>query len=132
MRRMIAIVQGSLQAFIGIGAVISGGMLFLAPDGSLMRMPLELLIGSPFKNFLIPGLILFLFIGILPLITAVLSFLRHRWAGYASGVSSLGLIIWIFTEVSMIGGGHWLQNLYFALGILGLSLAFLQIERSLK
>jgi hypothetical protein len=30
------------------------------------------------------------------------------------------LMIWIFVQVSMIGGGNWLQYLYFVLGVLQL------------
>lgn len=38
-----------------------------------------------------------------------------RVAGVFFGV---GLMIWIFVQVSMIGGGHWLQYSYFFLGLL--------------
>jgi hypothetical protein len=54
-----------LHLLIGIGALISGTLLFVAPDGRLM-MPLDVLKGSPFNDFLIPGIILFVFVGIIP------------------------------------------------------------------
>jgi hypothetical protein len=55
-----------LQALLGIGALASGGLLMLGPDGSLMHMPLSLIQKSPFSNFFIPGLVLFTFLGIYP------------------------------------------------------------------
>ena len=41
----------------------------------------------------------------------------------------LGLMIWIFVQASLIGGGHWLQYLYFALGTAEVSLAVLLLDR---
>jgi hypothetical protein len=45
-----------LMLVLGIGAVVSGPMLFLAPDGSLMQLPMEELAGTPFSDYLIPGI----------------------------------------------------------------------------
>jgi cytochrome b561 len=49
---------------------------------------------------------------------------RH-WSWAAAFVFGLALMIWITTQVAMIGGGSWLQPLYFGVGlaILALSLA---------
>jgi hypothetical protein len=47
---------------IGVGALVSGAMLFLAPDGHLLGWTVEMLKGTPFPNYFAPGLILFLFI----------------------------------------------------------------------
>jgi hypothetical protein len=47
----------------------------------------------------------------------VLSFLRHRYAGEV-GIALGGLLIaWIVVQVAMIGLVHWLQPLYFGLGV---------------
>ena len=59
-----------LQFFLGFGAVISGGLLIAAPNGSLMQMPLSMLASSPFSNFLIPGIILFSLLGVYPVAVA--------------------------------------------------------------
>jgi hypothetical protein len=59
-----------LQFMLGIGAFFGGGALVLSPDGTLLRMPMELLRYSPFHSFLIPGIILLSVLGVLPLITA--------------------------------------------------------------
>jgi hypothetical protein len=48
-------------------------------------------------------------------------------------VLGIGLMIWIFVQVNMIGGGHILQYSYFALGVVETSLSFLiqdQLSRS--
>jgi hypothetical protein len=60
-----------LHIFLAIGALFGGGVLIISPDGSILSMPLSMLENSPFNNFLIPGLILFVGLGMLPLITAI-------------------------------------------------------------
>ncbi len=79
--------------------------------------------GSPFHNFLVPGIILLFVNGVGQLAAGYLTFRRHVLAGYAGGAFGLGLIIWIFVQVSMIGGGHILQYGYFFLGIAETALA---------
>ena len=44
---------------------------------------------------------------------------------------SLGLVIWIFVQVTLIGGGAWIQNLYFCFGIMQTTFAFF-IDRALR
>ena len=131
MKRIAYFSEGVLQALIGIGAVICGALLIIAPDGHYLQMPLDLLGNSPFRNFLIPGLILFLVNGVGNLISSVLCFRMHRIAGFSGLFFGFGLIIWLFVQVNMIGGGSWLQYLYFVLGILLLLLgiAMRELER---
>jgi hypothetical protein len=117
MRRALFISEGILQFFIAPGAIISGLFMILAPDGSLMKMPLTMLSGTPFRDFLVPGIILFTVNGLGNLLSGVLSFRRHKLAGFAGITFGLGLMIWIFVQVSLIGGGSWLQYLYFGLGM---------------
>lgn len=57
----------ALLAFLGLGAIGGGAVLIISPSGKLMGMPLAMLDTSPFSNFLIPGIILFLVLGLLPM-----------------------------------------------------------------
>lgn len=132
MSRPIALVEGIFQALIGLSAVPSGIMLMAFPDGSPFGkplMPLSMLKGSPFSSFFLPGLILFGVIGLGHLVAAAMTFRRRRLCAPAGAVMGLGLMIWIFVQVSMIGGGHWLQYLYFALGTAEVTLAVLLLMR---
>jgi hypothetical protein len=94
-------------------------------------MPLDILKSSPFHNFLIPGVILFLVNGVGNIVSAVLCFRIQRIAGFAGMFFGFGLMIWLFVQVSLIGGGHWLQYVYFILGIIQLLLgiAMRELER---
>ena len=86
----------------GLGGLAGGLSLSVRPDGSIMQMSTSLLDGSPFHDFLIPGLILMLVLGVLPLVAAVGLWLGRRWAWYAAFVVGCGLMIWILVEITII------------------------------
>jgi len=131
MKRTVYVVQGVLQMLIGVGAIASGALMVIAPDGRLMQMPVDMLKGSPFQNYLIPGIILLLIHGVGNTASAVFCFRRRRLAGFAGMFFGFALVIWLFVQVSMIGGGHWLQTLYFALGVtlIAFGIALRELER---
>ena len=128
MKRAVYFAEGVLQSLIGTGAVICGALLIIGPDGRYLQMPIDMLSKSPFRNFLIPGLILFLVNGVGNVVSAVLCFKMHRNAGFGGMFFGFGLIIWLFVQINMVGGGSWLQYLYFVLGILELLLGIVMRE----
>jgi hypothetical protein len=66
--RGIARLAVVLEIFLGLGALGGGGLFILAPDGHLLGMTTRMLAGTPFHSFLVPGIILFAFIGVTPLL----------------------------------------------------------------
>lgn len=114
-----------LQGFVAVSAVPSGLLMMISPRGGLFEMPPSMLEGSPFGNFFWPGLLLFVIIGLGHAAALILSLKRHRLFGPAAAVMGLVLMIWIYVQVNMIGGGHWLQYLYFTAGTGEVSLAVL-------
>ena len=118
MKKRIYILEGILQMFIGVGAVICGFLLIIEPSGKLIQLPIELLSNSPFENYLIPGLILFLVNGIGNVFGSILSFTKNRYSGYAGVFFGSALIIWIMVQVIMIGLSSLLQPFYLILGFL--------------
>lgn len=58
----------ALLAFLGLGAMGGGAIFIISPSGKLFGMPLSMLDKTPFSNFLIPGIILFLVLGIAPIL----------------------------------------------------------------
>ena len=121
-----------LLLFQGVSALIGGSVLILDPSGGIIGMSTAALQGSPFANYLIPGLILFCVLGVLPMITAyglwrrpslaVLTsvertFEKH-WSWVASLMIGFALIFWIIVQGFMIGFGHPLQVIYFTLGVI--------------
>jgi len=121
-----------LLLFQGLGAIGGGLVLMIRPDGSMIHMPMTMLNGSIFPDFLIPGLILFLVLGVFPVFTFFVLLLQPQWSflpalsiykdRYAGWMFSLfiglGLIIWMDVEVAIVGGGSVIQEIYAALGLL--------------
>jgi hypothetical protein len=112
----------------GLGGLAGGLALTLKPDGSIMKMPLSYLDGSPFSDFLIPGLVLLLVLGVLPLIAAAGLWMRRGWAWYAAFAVGCGLMIWILVEI-MIIPFSWLQPVFGVVGVLIFAVAALKSVR---
>src|ERR1700730_7443229 len=113
----IARLAAVLEVFLGIGALFGGGALTLAPDGHLLGMPTSLLAGSPFSSFLVPGIILFTFVGIAPLIAAAMTLRRQTFAPLAAVAVGLTLVGWVSVEMVVLAGiGSLAWALYLVLG----------------
>jgi len=125
LKRPLVVLQAAIQFFVSLGALVSGTMLIVAPSGELLQAPREMLAGSPFNDFLVPGIILVLINGVGQLVAGILTVRRHPLSGFIGFTFGAGLAIWIYVQVTIIGGGHILQHSYLALGIAEMALAFL-------
>ncbi len=123
---------GAIQAFIGLGALGGGFMLVRDPSGSALELPMSLLEGSPFPDFLIPGMFLFAVNGVGSMIGAGLSFTRRRYAQEIAIVLGAILIAWIVIQVVIISSFHWLHVLYFILGVVELGIGLYIRRRRLQ
>lgn len=135
----------ALLAFLGLGAIGGGAVLIISPSGKLIGMPLAILNPSPFYNFLIPGIILFFVLGIIPmlLIIALLkkptSKLAERfnycadmhWAWTYSIYIAFILIFWIQIEMVLLNAVSWLHTFYMLLAVVIIFVALLPQVRSL-
>jgi hypothetical protein len=107
-----------LEVLLSLGALPAAVAFVLHPDGSALGMSAEeMLAGSPFDSFRIPGIILFLANGVWPLVVAAAALFRARWAPLGHVAVGSVLLGWIIAQVAMIGWGHWLQTAYFLLGL---------------
>jgi hypothetical protein len=106
-----------LEIFLGLGALFGGGAFILAPDGHLLGMPTSLLAGSPFPSFLVPGIVLFTFVGIAPLMAAAMTVRRQTFAPIAAIAVGLTLIGWVSVEMVVLAGvGSLAWALYLVVG----------------
>jgi hypothetical protein len=67
-------------------------------------MTTRMLAGTPFRSFLVPGIILFAFIGVTPLLAAAITVRRQAIAPLAAVAVGLTLIGWISVEMVLFAG----------------------------
>jgi hypothetical protein len=120
-----------LIGFQGISGLFGGLALVIDPTGELLRMPIAMLEGSPFDNFLIPGIILLTILGIFPMVVFYGLRKKLNWAWTGSLMVSAALIIWIGVEIRMIGY-HPEPPLQLIYGLLGLILLTLTLLPSVR
>jgi hypothetical protein len=136
-----------LQALLGLGALWGGMALMLAPEGSiienLMQMPKNMLAGTPFSNYLIPGILLFTFVGIYPVAVAYSLWKRPlwkwpnllnpfkpvHWSWAGSLAAGVILIIWITVQVILFRQMYFPHYLYIEWGTLIMLLTLLPKTR---
>ena len=120
-----------LHLVLGISAFAGGGSLMLAPNGSLVGMKPDWLIHTPFANYFIPGLLLFLLNGIFPLLIIFGLIFKPDWKIYDqfniykdkhgawtySLFSGIIILIWIIMQ-QLMAPYFWLQPIIAAIGVL--------------
>jgi len=132
-----------LLGLLSLGALFGGGTLIISPSGELLRMPISNLGTAPFKDFFVPGLILFSVLGVMPgiLMFALIkktncNFCEHlnffkdmHWTWSFCIYVSFALIIWIQVEMFYLQTVMWVHTFYM---IYALVLIFLTILPSIR
>lgn len=117
--RTIAII---LLLFNAISALFGGWALMSDPSGETLEMPLSFLEHSPFDDFLVPGIILFVTNGLLSLLFVLmilLKFMNYSWLVIFQGFILVG---WLIIQIIMIRDFYGpMHVLYFSVGILLIS-----------
>ena len=121
-----------LLILLALGAIPAGLSLIIDPTGGGIGLPLSTLEFSPFRNFLVPGLFLFLILGLFPVLI-VYGLIRQKqlawfsrinpdkkehWALSSSFYMGLILILWISVQLLMGVTHDILHFVYTLLGIL--------------
>ena len=135
-----------LLGLLSIGAIGGGTILIISPSGELLGIPLSEYKNLPFNSYLIPGIILFILLGIIPalLIIAMIKkptskiaeqlnlFSDMHWSWTFSIYIAFALIGWIHIQLIFLQGVvHWLHTFYMFYAILMLIVALLPRMRQL-
>lgn len=121
-----------LHAFLGLGAIGGGLMLIIDPSGEMMGMPLSMMERVQFSSFLIPGLLLLFFFGMLPMLVLYGLFKKPYWkladrlnpfkemhnAWALSLYIGFGQIIWIMVQTYILNRVSMVHVFYMSLGLL--------------
>lgn len=131
----------TLLMLLAVNALYGGAILILDPSGAKLGVPVSLLDGSPFRDYLFPGLILFWFLGIVPLLVAVALWreppwgamagverlLHEHWAWAATVGVGVALIVWIGVQMTILR--FFLQPVLLGLGMAIIGVALLPSVR---
>ncbi len=135
MRILFLIILG----FLALGALGGGALLIISPSGEMMGIPLSEFENSPFDSFLIPGIILFTVLGLVPLLL-VIALIRKpefklaerlnlfndmHWSWTFSVYIGFTLIGWIQIQMVFLQSVFWLHTFYMFYGVFIILIALL-------
>ncbi len=113
----LRVLLATLCLFAGLTALWGGAELVWRTDGSIIRLPISILKRTPFRDFLIPGLLLAGVVGVANTVAGVVALRRHVLANRAAFVSGGILVTWIVVEMLLLQGVHWLHAVCLLLGL---------------
>jgi hypothetical protein len=115
---MVRIASLILLSVVGITALLGGAALVIDPSGQSMSLNVEGLAGTLFDDYRVPGIILFLAIGVLSLSVAVLTVANAK--NYPILIFYQGVILtgWIMTQINLLPETHYMQIVYGLFGIM--------------
>jgi len=128
---------------LGVSALLPGINMITDPSGRKLGFPEGALAKTPFEDYVIPGMLLTVFIGLLPLIACwalwkkpssafmdrLNPFSSFQWVWTLALMSGLGLIIWIMVQMIMMPF-FFLQLVFLVWGIFLVLLCFTPVIRS--
>lgn len=122
MKALVKFFISTLLLFNGIGAVYGGWNLIRYPDGSSLGMSLDYLEHSPFNDYFIPGIVLFVANGLCSLFilaALILGLKKYAWLVILQGAILSG---WILIQIMMV---QTIVALHIIMGVTGILLMLL-------
>jgi hypothetical protein len=136
-----------LLGFLSVGAIIGGIMLITDPLGTRIGLPVQLLDDSPFRNYILPGIILLLIFGLIPgyIIYALIKkpsnrllhklnlIYDHHFSWTFAIYIGFGQIIWINVQTLIMDSVAYIHTFYSLLGMLIVCIALLpEVRKKFK
>ena len=106
-----------LLFFNGAGALFGGWNLMIHPDGSSLQLSMDWLKHTPFPDYLIPGIMLFIANGLFSVFVFIAILLKLRnyyWLVMVQGAILAG---WIVIQMALIRTIDFLHVLFGSIGI---------------
>ena len=111
--KLLRYTLGTLLLILALNA-FAGGYYGMA---GAENVPAEWLEGSPFRDYFLPSLFLFVIVGGSAMVASILTFRKHRLARKAAFACGIITLLWIITQVSIIGYVSWMQPATFIAAI---------------
>jgi len=107
-----------LASIVGVLATIIGFMMMAVPDGNMINVNVSILKNTSFQDFRLPGVILFLTVGLSNLLAFFYLFVNHKSKFNWSIIGGVLLIIWIVTQFILIETSRWIDVIAITIGAL--------------
>ena len=131
MTKRLRTAAAGLLLITSISAIYAAIAFISDPSGAALGMTTEELVHSPFHNFLIPGIVLLIINGILPVIILILMLLRYTYYPQLILFQGVLLSAWIIIQVVMLRDLHIMHVIMITFGI-SLSLIGISLIHSSK
>jgi hypothetical protein len=118
MKSLLKLFTGLLLLFTGTGAIFGGYHLMMFPDGSSIQLSPDFLQQTPFDDYRIPGLILFVSIGLFSFFTLACMVFWVKWFPWFVIVQGAILSGWIVIQMIMIREVYYLHWVMGGTGVL--------------
>jgi len=102
MKNFIKISVILMLLFNGIGALYGGFSLITDPTGDKLQLPLNYLEPTPFRNYLVPGIVLLLVNGIFSFFTLSTIILKNKRASLYIMAQGILLSGWIIVQIILL------------------------------
>lgn len=114
-----------LLSIVALNALAAGYSFITDPTGSSLGISTDYLRASaPFQNYMIPGIVLFLIIGVLSAAVAILAVVKYQYYPLLTVVQGCILIGWIVIQLLMVISFHPLHLIIIAIGLILILLGF--------
>lgn len=114
-----------LVAFLALSTIVAALLLMSVPDGSLLSLTTDVLKGSVFKDFVLPGLLLMIFVGVINLLALFYNLINHKLKYNLSIAGGAMILVWMVIQYSVIQQAFWLDFVYV---LVGLSVIFISLQ----
>lgn len=98
-----------LSGTLGVRGLLGGGQFLLVPSGDLVGVSTRHLTGTPFGDYLVPGAVLFVALGVGPLVVTYGLYRGDGWAWFGVVLVGVVLAAWVIVEGVVVGFGERLQ-----------------------
>jgi len=112
--RVVVIV---LHILVGAFGLMGGYAAISEPNGPF-GIPLDVLKNGPFNNFLIPGLTLFIVIGLGHILTSITIIKKMKYYMYVEGVTAAITLGWIVVQCWVMEEINGLHIAIFSIGVI--------------
>lgn len=102
--------------FNAVSALFGGYMLIDDPTGGALQMPVDAMKNGPFRDFLIPGIVLFSVLGVGSLVVVLMLVFNVRYYVQAVFLEGFATIVWIVTQMIIVQDVVLLQIVYLSVG----------------